>query len=108
MDEIAINWTIVTFASLFVGFLFNQVFKVLVKRWPKLEPLLDLKKAVIFLVALGLAVFFTAASTVIPPLDLSDPSTFSAFGILLAGYATTAFKAAQKIYDVIGKEVLEA
>lgn len=108
MDEIVINWTLVTAGSLFLGFLFNQVLKLLSKQFPSLKPTVQVKKGVIFVTALGLAVFFTAQSAIIPPLDLSDPASFSGFGILLTGYAGLAFKIAQKIYDVIGKDLLEA
>ena len=108
MDEIAVNWTIVTGAAMLLGFLFNQVFKALAKKWPAFEPVLAYKKHVVFLVALGLAMYFTAQSAIIPPLDLNDPASYSGFGILLAGYATSAFKVAEKIYDVVGKDVLEA
>lgn len=99
MNEIVINWGIVTAASVLLGFVVNQA---LAYFGVKLS--LQYKKLVVFIVSLGLSGYFAYSGGFELP-GVEDPM---AFGLALVSLATSAMKAAQVIYDRLWKALLKA
>ena len=100
MNEIVVNWSIVTGASVLLGFIINQglaYFDIKVSS--------EVKKLVVFGVAVGLSGYFALSGGY----DLPDPAVDpSVYALALLSLATSAFKVAQKIYDVIWSALVAA
>jgi hypothetical protein len=89
--DIVINWSLVTAASVILGFILNQV-----AAWAGLEISQVAKKGVVFAVALALSGYFAYSGG----FDLPDPAADPAvFALALGSIATSAFKVAQQVYD---------
>lgn len=98
--EIVVPAGAITVATVVLGFILNQALKYF-----GLELSLFWKKAIVFLVALALTGYFGVQSG----LPLPDPSAdLVAFVGALLAYAGAIFKAAQSVYDAIGKGIFEA
>ena len=99
MNEIVINWSIVTAASVLLGFIVNQAlayFDV------NLEA--QYKKLVVFIVALGLSGYFAWSGGYDLP-GAEDPMVFA---LALASFAGSAMKVAQQIYDRLWTALVKA
>ena len=102
MDEIVINWSIVTCASVLLGFIINQALAYF-----DINLSNQSKKYVVFGVAVGLTGYFAVSGGY--GSYLPDPGADPAvYALALLSLATTAFKAAQKVYDVIWSELVSA
>ncbi len=100
MDEIVINWTLVTVATVVLGFVLNQG-----AAWAGLKIDVTAKKAIVYAVALSLSGYFAANGG----FDLPDPAVDPAvFALALGSIATSSFKVAQLIYDRVWQELLAA
>ena len=100
MNEIVINWSIVTGASVLLGFIINQGLAYF-----DIDISSQAKKLVVFGVAVGLSGYFAVSGGY----DLPDPGADPAvYALALLSLATSAFKAAQKVYDVIWQNLVRA
>ena len=100
MNDIVINWSIVTTASVLLGFIINQAlayFDITVSG--------PVRKAVVF----GVAVALSGYVAVSGGYDLPDPAVDpSVYALALLSLATSAFKAAQLIYDKLWSALVAA
>jgi len=99
MNEIVVNWSIVTGASVLLGFIINQAlayFDVVLEA--------QYKKLVVFLVAFGLSGYFAwSGGYEFPGAD--DPMVFA---LALVSFAGSAMKVAQQIYDRLWTALVKA
>jgi len=100
MNEIVVNWTIVTGASVLLGFIINQALAYF-----DVDLSGQAKKVIVFLVAVGLSGYFAWSGGYELPIAGDDPMVFALALVSLAG---SAFKVAQQIYDVIWQRLLKA
>jgi len=98
--EIVIDFGTVTVVGIILAFILNQGAKLL-----GLELSEAVRKGVVFVVASALAGYFALQGEFNLPDPAVDPFAF-AFGLLTIAIA--AFKAAQVIYDKLGKPIVEA
>ena len=100
MNEIIINWTIVTTASVLLGFIINQVLAYF-----NVKLSVQVKKAVVFAVAVALSGYFaTSGGYDLPELG-ENPAVYA---LALLSLATSAFKVAQLVYDKLWQELVDA
>ena len=99
MNEIVVNWSIVTGASVLLGFIINQALAYF-----DVSLSAQYKKLIVFLVAVGLSGYFAWSGGYELP-GAEDPMVFALALVSLAG---SAFKVAQQIYDVIWQRLLKA
>lgn len=100
MNEIVINWGIVTTATVLLGFVINQA-----ASWVGLDLSGNVKRSVVFGVAVALSGYFAYTGGY----DLPDPGADPAvFALALLSLATSAFKVAQQIYDKFWTNLLSA
>jgi len=103
MDEIVVNWTLVTAATVLLAFVVNQA-----AAWGGLELSATTKKGVAFGVAVLLSGYF-AYSGANGGFNLPDPGADPAvFALALLSLATTAFKVAQQVYDKLWLGLIDA
>ncbi len=101
MDEIVVNEALIVAAIVILGFVINQL-----AAWGGIEVSANIKKAVVFLAAVGLSAYamFEAGLPELPDVA-ADPMGFA---LALLGVATLNFKLAQAVYDKIWKGLLKA
>ena len=99
MNEIVVNWSIVTGASVLLGFIINQALAYF-----DISLSSQYKKLIVFLVAVGLSGYFAWSGGYDLP-GVEDPMVFALALLSLAG---SAFKVAQQVYDVIWQNLLKA
>lgn len=103
MNEIVINWAIVTAATVLLAFVINQA-----ATWGGLKLSETTKKGVAFGVAVVLSGYF-AYSGVNGGFNLPDPGADPAvFALALLSLATAAFKVAQQVYDKLWLGLIDA
>ena len=100
MNEIIIIWTIVTTASVLLGFIINQALAYF-----NVELSVQVKKAVVFAVAVALSGYFASTGGYDLPVLGDDPSLYA---LALLSLATSAFKVAQLVYDKLWMELVDA
>ena len=100
MNEIVINWSIVTAASVLLGFIINQALAYF-----DIDISGQDKKYVVFGVAVGLSGYFAYNGGYDLPDPAADPSVFA---LALLSLATSAFKAAQAVYDKLWQALVKA
>jgi len=100
MNEIVINWGIVTTLSVLLGFVINQVLAYFGVRLS-----VQVKKSVVFAVAVAASAYFASTGGYeLPPLG-DDPAIYA---LALLSLATSAFKVAQLVYDRLWQELIAA
>ena len=99
MNEIVINWSIVTGATVLLGFVINQALTYF-----DVDLSGQAKKLIVFLVAVGLSGYFAWQGGYELP-GVEDPMVFA---LALLSLAVSAFKVAQQVYDVIWQNLLKA
>ena len=102
MNEIVINWSIVTAASVLVGFVINQALAYF-----DINLSGRAKKYVVFAVAVGLSGYFALSGGY--DFYLPDPGADPAvYALALLSLATSAFKTAQVVYDKLWSSLVAA
>ena len=97
--EIVVDGTLVTFATVILAFILNQV-----AAWAGLELSVLAKKLVVFAAAVGLTGYSAYQGGFPLPVG-SEPFEL---GFALLASATAVFKVAQPIYDSIWKKLIAA
>ena len=100
MNEIIINWTTVMGVSVLLGFVINQALAYFNVRLSD-----QVKKAVVFAVAVVMSAFFASNGGYELPALGEDPAVYA---LALLSLATSAFKVAQLIYDKLWQELVAA
>jgi hypothetical protein len=100
MEDILIDWVLVTGIATVLAFVINQA-----AAWGGLEVSIPVKKGVAFAVSLGLAAYFAFQGNLGLPDPAVDPM---AFAVALLASATLVFKAAQQVYDRVWSGLISA
>jgi len=98
--EIVVNWAVVTVATVILGFILNQALT-----WAGVSLSAQVKKLIVFAVAVGLSGYFAYSGGVSLPDPGADPFQFAA---ALLAMSAAVFKTAEVVYDKLWTGLVNA